>query len=94
MTPMSIPEKLAIDKFELDEGHPHIIINHDVCRKLCKNKACLFVCPAKLYSEQNGDVIVEWAGCLECGTCQVACEPQALAWEYPRGGFGIHYRYG
>jgi len=94
MNPMSISEKLAIDKFALDEGRPHIIVRQDVCRRVCKEKLCLFVCPAKLYSEQNGEVIVEWAGCLECGTCQVACKHQALSWEYPRGSFGIHYRYG
>ncbi|MDI6696346.1 MAG: 4Fe-4S dicluster domain-containing protein [Anaerolineales bacterium] len=94
MKPSSVNEKLAIDKFVLDEGFPHIQINQEICRLMCEKRYCLFVCPAKLYSEQNGEIIVEWAGCLECGTCQVACDHQALTWHYPRGGFGIHYRYG
>jgi ferredoxin like protein len=94
MNPVSLPEKLAVDKFELDEGQPHILINQEVCRQVCQQRFCLFVCPAKLYSEQNGEILVEWAGCLECGTCQVACPHEALTWSYPRGSFGIYYRYG
>jgi len=94
MNPMSVPEKLAINKFQLDEGNPHIVVQGEICRQVCRQKLCLTVCPAKLYGEQNGEIIVEWAGCLECGTCQVACEHQALSWEYPRGSFGVHYRYG
>ncbi len=94
MNPMSVSEKLAVDKYELDEGHPHIVVNQEICQTRCRERPCLYVCPAKLYSEQEGKVIVEWAGCLECRTCQVACEPQALPWQYPRGGFGIVYRYG
>lgn len=94
MNPMSVPEKLAINRFKLDEGKPHIVVHNEICQKVCRQKLCLTVCPAKLYSEQNGKILVEWAGCLECGTCQVACKHQALSWEYPRGGFGVHYRYG
>lgn len=94
MKRMSVPEKLAVDKFELDEGHSHIAINQEVCREVCTTRPCLFVCPAKVYTEQNGEILVDWAGCLECGTCQVACPHEALTWHYPRGTFGIHYRYG
>lgn len=94
MKAMSVPEKLALDKFELDEGQPHIVIDQGICKTRCRERFCLFVCPAKLYSEQNGEIIVEWAGCLECGTCQVVCPHEALTWHYPRGSFGIVYRYG
>lgn len=94
MNRMRVPEKLAINKFELDEGHPHIVVNNEVCRSKCHDRPCLFVCPADLYSEQEGEVIVDWAGCLECGTCQVVCPHEALTWTYPRGSFGIVYRYG
>jgi ferredoxin like protein len=91
---LSITEKLAMDKFLIDEGNPHIVVEHDVCQLKCTDRYCLFVCPAKLYSEKNSQIIVEWAGCLECGTCQVACLHEAISWVYPRGGFGILYRYG
>lgn len=94
MKRLSVTEKLALNKYELDDGHPHIVVHNEVCEAECKIRACLFVCPAEVYSEQNGKIVADWAGCLECGTCTVACPPQALHWEYPRGGFGILYRYG
>ena len=94
MNNMSIPEKLAINKYELDEGHPHIEVDNEICQKVCGDKACLFVCPAGVYTEQEGKILADWAGCLECGTCKAACPGEALKWFYPRGGFGILYRYG
>ena len=93
MNNMSIPEKLAINKFELDEGHPHIELNNEICQE-CVDKACLFICPAGVYTEQDGKIMADWAGCLECGTCKAACPTEALTWVYPRGGFGVMYRYG
>lgn len=93
MNRLSLPDKLALDKFEVDEGEPHILIDNAKCLT-CNPKSCLHACPAGLYSEQNGEITVEWAGCLECGTCKAICEKKALAWKYPRGGFGIIYRQG
>ncbi len=94
MNRMPVTEKLSVNKYELDEGHPHIEVDNAMCQKLCPTKACLFVCPANVYSVQNGVVVADWAGCLECGTCKAACPSEALKWVYPRGGFGISYRYG
>jgi ferredoxin-like protein FixX len=37
---------------------------------------------------------VNYAACLECGTCKAMAAPGALTWHYPRGGFGIAYREG
>ncbi|HVJ48679.1 ferredoxin family protein [Desulfitobacterium sp.] len=93
MNRVSLPDKLSLNKFEVDEGEPHILINNDLC-KSCQPKSCLLVCPAGLYSELNGEIIVEWAGCLECGTCRAICEKEAIDWKYPRGGFGIIFRQG
>jgi ferredoxin like protein len=94
MNHLSIPEKLGVNKYELDEGHPHIEVNNEVCQAKCGDKFCLFVCPAGVYSEQDGKIVADWAGCLECGTCKAACPAEALKWVYPRGGFGVNYRYG
>jgi len=94
MNRLSIPEKLSIDKYELDDGHPHIEVKNEICQEKCETKACLFVCPAGVYSEQNGSIAADWAGCLECGTCKAACPSDALTWFYPRGGFGVVYRFG
>ncbi len=90
----TVPQKLGVNKYELDEGHPHIEVHEEVCRKECPTLACLFVCPANVYSEQNGRIVADWAGCLECGTCRLACSNEALYWVYPRGGFGVVYREG
>lgn len=93
MKRMSLPDKLALNKYAVNEGKPHIIINNSRC-KTCQDKSCLFACPAGLYSEQNGEIIVEWAGCLECGTCRAICPGTAIDWKYPEGGFGVIYRHG
>jgi len=93
MIRLSLPDKLALDKFIVDEGQAHIQINNELCKK-CGEKNCLFVCPAGLYSEKNGEITVEWAGCLECGTCLAVCRKGALNWKYPNGGYGVIYRQG
>lgn len=93
MIRLSLTDKLALDKFIVDDGQPHIQLNNELCKK-CEAKNCLFVCPAGVYSEQNGEILVEWAGCLECGTCLAVCRKGALAWKYPNGGFGVIYRQG
>ncbi|NSW82222.1 MAG: 4Fe-4S dicluster domain-containing protein [Syntrophothermus sp.] len=87
------PEQLlAIDKFSVDDEYRHIVLDRDKC-KSCHGKPCIYACPAGLYNLKDGEVTFDCAGCLECGTCRVVC-PQSLQWEYPRGGFGIVYRYG
>jgi ferredoxin like protein len=92
---MRIDEKLAIDAFKTDK-ESHIKINHEICRSKCKVKYCLFICPGHLYSynEETDEVVVEFAGCLECGTCKVACIEDAIDWTYPKGEFGVQYRFG
>ncbi len=60
-----------------------------ICAR-CKGKTCLVVCPAVLYKlDKNGEIIFDYAGCLECGTCRVMCKNKGIIkWEYPRGTFG------
>ena len=43
-----------------------------------------------------GEISFDYAGCLECGTCRVVCprSAEALKWSYPRGGFGVQFRFG
>lgn len=92
---MNIEAKLGLNAFKLDE-ESHIRINNEICRRDCREKYCLFVCPAHLYSvnKESGDICVEFEGCLECGTCRIACRYGALEWNYPRGGFGVQFRFG
>ena len=91
---MNIETKLGLDVFKIDT-EPHIIINQEICA-VCEEKFCLYVCPGKLYSinREAGDMEVECSGCLECGTCMIACVHGALDWNYARGGFGVQFRFG
>ena len=91
---MEPADKLSLDVFKNDQ-ESHIIIHQEICRE-CEPKPCLSICPGGLYSvsEETGEVLIEYAGCLECGSCRVACPHGALEWNYPRGGFGVQYRYG
>ncbi len=52
-------------------------------------KKMVILCPAKCYSEEGGKVIIQHEGCVDCGTCS-----QETEWHHPRGGKGIHYKYG
>ena len=54
------------------------------------------VCPAALYKERaDGSRSFDYAGCLECGTCRIACEGTILKkWENPQPGMGVMYRFG
>ena len=91
---MEPADKLSLDFFKNDQ-ESHIIIHQEVCRG-CEFKPCISICPGGLYSvsEETGEVLIEYAGCLECGSCRVACPHGALEWNYPRGGFGVQFRYG
>lgn len=92
---MEAPELLSLNKFNVDEEEPHIVLDKEICSS-CTDKPCLYVCPAVLYKlEKNGDIIFDYAGCLECGTCRVLCQNKGIVkWVYPRGSFGVRFRQG
>lgn len=47
------------------------------------------LCPANCYAKENEKIILQYEGCLDCGTCA-----QKTEWKHPRGEKGVHYRYG
>ena len=95
MKPLSVPELLAKDRFELDEEESHIEVDQAVVKASGCGKAMVACCAAHVYAEEaDGTLSVEYAACLECGTCVVVAAPGALRWHYPRGGFGIQFREG
>lgn len=93
MKRLSTEERLGTNKFAVDDGMPHITLDKTICAA-CANKPCVKACPAGLYVRQGDVVGFDYAGCLECGTCRVVCLPKGLKWEYPRGTFGVEFRYG
>ena len=92
---VNIEEKLFQNRYKVDAGRPHITVrNTDVCQS-CDAKPCTVCCPAGCWSLDDGgkiDLVVD--GCLECGTCRLACDSDNVDWNYPRGGFGILFKFG
>jgi electron transfer flavoprotein-quinone oxidoreductase len=52
-------------------------------------KKLVTLCPAKCYSEEDGRVLIQHEGCVDCGTCS-----QETQWRHPRGEKGIQYKFG
>jgi len=93
--PLSVDERLGLDRFEPDE-EPFIEVNTELCKQ-CVPKPCLYVCPAKVYTWEEGELVYNIEGCLELGACSVVCNKigrGAIKWNYPRGGRGVHFRFG
>ena len=89
---LKVEEKLFQDRYRVDSGRPHIQIkNPEICTHKCTEQQCTVCCPAG----RNGKVVLISDGCLECGTCRIICdEHRNLEWEWPRGGFGILFKFG
>ncbi len=88
-----VEAKLSLNVYKLDK-EAHIKVDIAKCRK-CRVKYCTFVCPASLFSlDEKGDIKFDFEGCLECGTCLIACRECGIDWNYPKGGFGVQYRFG
>jgi ferredoxin like protein len=92
---MGAPALLGLDRFTVDEEEAHIVVDKTICAQ-CAEKPCLYVCPAVLYKlDKNGEISFDYAGCLECGTCRLMCKNKGIVkWVYPRGTYGINFRFG
>ncbi len=90
---ISLDTRLALVTRKFDKVS-HIEVDQEKFKK-CEEKAVLFLCPAKVYvlNEDNGECIINFDNCVECGTCQVAC-PEYIKWKNPHGVFGLSYKYG
>ncbi|MDR1188498.1 MAG: 4Fe-4S dicluster domain-containing protein [Bifidobacteriaceae bacterium] len=87
-------ECLSKNRYLVDEDEGHIEIDIAAAGTALVDRL-IAVCPAGVYSwSQDGSVLIEYAACLECGTCRSVAPPGSLRWRYPRGGFGVQYREG
>jgi ferredoxin like protein len=94
-TPPRVEEKLYQNRYLVDTGRPHISVTpHEVPSPVLMTLTK--VCPAGCYSvNSRGQVEIVPDGCLECGTCRVLGEPGGeIVWSYPRGGYGILFKFG
>jgi ferredoxin like protein len=93
---MNLDARLGLDKYVIDENNSHIEIDQSRC-EICEKQPCLTVCPAEVYRLVDDQVTARYENCIECGTCQIACDDigeGGITWHPPVGGFGIVYRYG
>jgi ferredoxin like protein len=90
-----IDDHLMTLKYYVDEHQAHLRILHPELCVRCASKTCLYVCPAGVYQEQaSGEVQVAFQSCIECGSCRLLCPDRNVEWKYPRGGFGVAYKFG
>src|SRR5712692_1304756 len=92
---LTVDERGGLDKFEFDE-EPFITVDTDVCRT-CDTKPCLYVCPSKVYRLEKGELVYNTEGCIELGACAIVCKhlgKDAIHWSYPRGSYGVEFRFG
>lgn len=90
---MGLRAKLGLNVFKEDKEF-HIRIAAGKAKE-ARLKRAIVVCPAGLYSEtETGEVVISMDGCLECGTCLLACGDELLEWHYPSGGCGVQFRFG
>lgn len=91
---VNVDELIAVNKYEVDEENAHIELAEDP--NIEEFKKLVRVCPAALYKiGEDGATSFDYAGCLECGTCRIACEGTIVRkWENPRPTMGVEYRFG
>lgn len=85
---------LALDKYEVDESNAHVeLVDDPDTEEFLK---LVRVCPAALYKiDAEGNKSFDYAGCLECGTCRIACGDTIVKkWENPGPTMGVQYRFG
>jgi ferredoxin like protein len=88
---LTIEARLGANVFKVDKER-HIVPKEEEC-KVCTTRHCLYVCPAHLYTlDKEGMITFNHEGCLECGTCRITC--LHLTWNFPKGGYGVQYRFG
>lgn len=93
----SVTARLGLVKFRPDHASHLSIIDPRICMDRCREKFCTHTCPAQVYrwEEDESAISVAFEGCLECGTCRSGgCPYDNIEMRYPRGGYGVRYRFG
>ncbi|ERT58019.1 MULTISPECIES: 4Fe-4S dicluster domain-containing protein [Megasphaera] len=94
MAKMSVDDKLGVVKFLTDEAESHILIHEDYKDEQEINRLVM-ACPANLYHYDNGVLVFNHEGCLECGTCRVISGGKGVkSWKHPKGSMGVEYHQG
>ena len=92
---VKVEQKLFQNRYLVDGGRPHIVVKPHTTPS--KNLlAMTTACPMGCYTKNDaGQVEISVDGCVECGTCRIVCAATGeIEWNYPRGGFGVAYKFG
>ena len=91
---VNVDEYLSLNKYEVDEENAHIELVDDPDD--AEFDKLIRVCPAALYKrDEDGVKTFDYAGCLECGTCRIACGGTIIKkWANPQPTMGVEYRFG
>lgn len=88
----SVAERLRNVAFDVDD-RAHIHVDTRSCGE-CGGHPCVRFCPAECFSpNEAGGIEYSYTRCLECGTCLLMCDRDAVRWDYPAGGYGVRYRF-
>lgn len=75
------------------DDKPHIsLADPAVCRDDCADRPCTYICPSQVYQWNGAELVFEYARCMECGACSLACS-RNICWDYPAAGHGVAFRY-
>ncbi len=90
-----VDDMLMSLKYYVDEHATHLhILFPEVCAS-CESKGCLYFCPVGAYQEEeSGKIQIAYQSCIECGSCRLMCPHHNVDWKYPRGGYGVSYKFG
>jgi ferredoxin like protein len=90
-----VEDKLYQNRYLVDAGRPHIRIVNPAGTSPAL-QALASICPAGCYAKaDDGTVELTPDGCMECGTCRILCEGTGdIEWNYPRGGYGVLFKFG
>ncbi|CAM2900002.1 hypothetical protein [Slackia exigua] len=91
---VNVDEYLSLNKYEVDEENAHIELVDDPDD--AEFDKLIRACPAALYKrDEDGIKSFDYAGCLECGTCRIACGGTIIKkWANPQPTMGVEYRFG
>ena len=93
---LKVEDKLFQNRYRVDADRPHISVKDvTVCTDLCTTRQCTVCCPAGCWTHEDGTIALMTVGCLECGTSRIVCDEfKNVDWSYPRGGYGILFKFG
>ncbi|MBI4064028.1 MAG: 4Fe-4S dicluster domain-containing protein [Elusimicrobia bacterium] len=96
MSSSAVDARLGLLTYKNDHESHISIKNQDVCANQCKDKPCVALCPAAVYTwdDVKKNTKVQYENCIECGGCRMICPYLNIDCHWPRGGFGVAYKYG